>query len=362
MAAELRLPEIGTDALLIGLVEGYAPLRQVPGLARMRPVDPEGGPGRVGGTFSIPVQAELEVERTLREVHWAEFGFGRTEAPRWTGQVRDALRFAVAIALAREAPWLGSDHLLEAIFEDAGSAARRLARWQRVDLERMTAVAGQLWPSFDGEPPRRLLAVMMRDLGVLADPGERGAGEAASSPGMRIRLLGAVLRLAAQASPALFLLEGEAVAETVRLGHDRTTLVHLVLAVLSLEEQMAATGLRAAGDHGGFLLRPFVLDRELVAVTVAAMSQEGELVTRRRGRRWRTNPRNPPWTVAAARAADAARGARDAGGAELLHAVLTDPDDTGRRLLREHGADPAEVEDVLRERVRRPPSPGSRLK
>lgn len=64
----------------------------------------------------------------------------------------------------------------------------------------------------------------------------------------------------AQADPALVFLEDEGIAETVRLGHDRTTVTRLILAVLVLEEEMAASGLRPAVDYEqacDFVLRPF---------------------------------------------------------------------------------------------------------
>ena len=168
------------------------------------------------------------------------------------------------------------------------------------------------------------------------------------------RLASGTVRLVAGTGPVLAFLEDEAVAETVRLGHDRTTLTHLVLAVLVLEEQMAATGLRPAREYEaacGFVLRSFALDRESVSVTVASIVQDGPIAPPQRRRSWRSSPKNPPWTVAAARAAEAARSATVAGSAHLLRAVLADSDDSGRRLLWEHAVDPAAVADLLARRL-----------
>jgi hypothetical protein len=159
--------------------------------------------------------------------------------------------------------------------------------------------------------------------------------------------------------PLLFV-ETEAIGETVRLGHDRTTLTHLVLAVLVLEEQMAARDLHPAPEYKlscDFVLRKFAVDRESVSLTLSATGEEGAIAPPQRRRAWRSNPKNPPWTVAAARAAERARdvarsgNGASAGSAHLLYAVLSDPDDSGRRLLQDQSVDPAAVQDLLTARL-----------
>ncbi|MDG4792303.1 hypothetical protein [Micromonospora sp. WMMD1082] len=63
---------------------------------------------------------------------------------------------------------------------------------------------------------------------------------------MKRALAVSATRLFTETTPALNWLELEAVAETVRLGHDRTSPAHLIMGVLVLEEEMQAGNLRPA--------------------------------------------------------------------------------------------------------------------
>jgi ATP-dependent Clp protease ATP-binding subunit ClpA len=290
--------------------------------------------------------AELELSRVLREVHWQMFGWRPApDVPSWEDEARESTRRAMAVAVARGAPWVGPDHLLEALLDDPATAASRFVRRQGVDLELLTEVARRTWPEAGGAPPRRALSDMLGRAGVLIEGGPR--------PALKQRLTAGTFRLVGQAGPTLVLLEDEAVAETVRMGHDRTTATHLILAVLLLEEELTDRG----PEPGDMVLGSFGLDRCWFAASVAPVAQVGDLAAPQRRRAWRTSPRNPPWTRTAARMAEAARHVAradrrvDAGSGHLLYAVLTDPDDTGRRLLREHAVDPAAVTRLLARRL-----------
>jgi hypothetical protein len=256
---------------------------------------------------------------------------------------------------------VGADHLLEALLADSANMASNFVRRQGVSLELLTEVARQTWPVAGGKPPYRELADLLNRVGVLVEPGRERQQR---STALTRRLVAGATRLLNQTSPVLSFLEAEAVAETVRMGHDRTTLTHLILATLVLEEQMAASGLRPAPEYVfacDFVLRSFAIDRELVSVTVASEPQEGAIAPVQRRRGSRNNPRNPPWTLAAVRVAERARDVagsglnQPAGSAHLLHAVLADSDDSGRRLLYEHSVDPAVVQDLLAVRLGSPP-------
>jgi hypothetical protein len=357
-AAELRQPEIGTDTLLISLMNQFPAFRRVLG---SRPAGALGGaPGSADDNHvEISPGAELELLRTMREVHWQEYGWSRAvpprDVPQWAAEAKTAARLAMAIAVARNAPRVGADHLLEALLMDPANGASCYVRQQGVDLELLTQVARRTWIEAGGEPPWRALVDLLHRARVLVESGDESRRR---STALTHRLTAGAVRLVAGTGPVLAFLEQEAIAESVRLGHDRITLTHLVLAVLVLEEQMAATALgpvreyRAACD---FVLRPFTLDRESVSVTVASIAQDGPIAPPQRRRSWRSSAKNPPWTVAAVRAAEAARSATVAGSAHLLRAVLADSDDSGRRLLREHAVDPAAVADLLARRLARTP-------
>lgn len=360
IAADLRQPVIGAHALLGSMINNFPGFRSV---LTFNPAGEVRQDARDGGDHRIelPPEAELELLRVTREVHWQVFGWAAVRAsstvPQWADEASAIVRLAMAIAVARGNPWVGADHLLEALLADPPNTASCYLHKQRTDLDLLTEVAQRTWPAPGGEPPRRALADLLNRAGVLTDPAQEGRQR---STAFTRRLTTGAIGFLTQTSPALAFLEDEAIAETVRLGHDRTTLTHLVLAVLILEEQMAASGLRPTNEYMpscDFILRPFAIDRELVSVTVVSVPQEGEIAPAQRRRSWRSNPKNPPWTVTASRAAEQARSATSSsskaptGSANLLFAVLSDSDDSGRQLLREHSVDPETVQHLLARRL-----------
>lgn len=365
VAAELRQPEIGSDSILISLMNHFPAFRKVFGNAF--PQVREGGGARVtqnGGPIALSADDELQLLRVMREVHWQVFGWEPAEgSPQWAEEAHEAVRRAMVVAVVQSGPWVGPDHLLESLLGDSGNAASHLVERQRVDLELLTEVARRTWPDPGGEPPRRGMVDVLSRAGVLTDSG-RGRGR--QSVSMAQRLASGVFRVVAQTSPVLAFLEDEAIAETVRMGHDRTTATHLILAVLLFEEELADSGLRPVPQYEPsceVVLSSFGLDRRSLSATAASDAQVGEIAPPQRRRSWRSSPKNPPWTLTAARMADSARTmARagqglPAGSAHLLYAVLSDPDDAGRSLLREHGADPTEVVARLARRLQITSSP-----
>ena len=173
-AAELRQPAIGTDTLLISLMNNFPAFRTVLG------PNPAGARGGERGSaednhVEIPPNVELELLRTMRETHWQEYGWSRVasrrDVPQWAAEAETAARLAMAIAVARDAPWVGADHLLEALVSDPANAASYFVRRQGVDLELLTQVARRTWPVAGGEPPRRALADLLHRVGGLGRAG-----------------------------------------------------------------------------------------------------------------------------------------------------------------------------------------------
>lgn len=360
-APALRQSVVGTDTVLISTMNNFPEFRKVLNPNRVesagRDFVQSGGIGRT----HLSADAELKLDRTMREVHWRVFGWAAADAsssvPRWADEVGVAVRLAMAIAEARDAPWVGADHLLEALLTDSANAASNFVRKQGVDLELLTEMVRRTWPVPGGSPPRQALAEMLNRVGILIQPGREIRRRSTT---LKERMAAGVIRLVTQTNPVLSFLEDEAIAETVRLGHDRTTLTHLILAVLVLEEEMTVSGLRPAVEYVpscDFVLRHFGVDREAALLAAASEPQVGEIAPPQRRRSWRSSLRNPPWTVAAVRAAEAARlvastGSRAVlGSAHLLHAVLADPDNSGRRVLSEQLVNTCAVQDLLARRL-----------
>ncbi|GIE46254.1 hypothetical protein Alo02nite_91520 [Actinoplanes lobatus] len=320
----------------------YPPLRPV-----LRPaLGQDTGRQDPGEHVELPPDEERELLHAMREARWEACGWSADGLPRWAADTEASLRLAMAIAVARDRPWVGPDHLLEALLDDPGTAVNHV-----IDFEALTDVADQLWAAVGSVGPRREMSRHLHMIGVLADPG--GGGKPPSRAMTHLVIPG--LRLFTGASMALVYLETEAIAETVRLGHDRTTPAHLLLSLMLLEEQMDDTGLQPAAEYRTAcdpILRPLLADREPALKIMAETTPSGPPAAPQRRRIWRTYAKNPPWTVSAARVAEAARtaGPEPAGSAHLLRAILADPDDSGRRLLRNF-VDLAEVTDLLAHRL-----------
>ncbi|MEU8406298.1 Clp protease N-terminal domain-containing protein [Micromonospora sp. NPDC048842] len=359
-AARLKQVSIGSDDLLFALLGRYPRLRPaVP--VRAQPREPAASDA-TDDVFGLSVEVTFELVRAQREAYWRSFGWPGPAVDRlaravgWELEAESVLRMAAQLALHRQARWVGSDHLLETLLEGPGDRAQRYVDLDRLIPGRLDDAVAQIWPRGDQEPPWLGLAAPLRQLGVLTGP---GAG-AVRSGRLATRLISSASRLFSQTTPALGWLELEAVAETVRVGHDRTSPAHLILAVLVLEEEMRAGELRPAGPSGSgneALLDHVGLTRQEAGLVVAAARYGGEFAGPRPKRAWRTDRTNPPWTVAAARIAERARelstlGARlPAGSIHLLHAALTDPDEEARRLLTELGVDPSVVRDLAARRL-----------
>ncbi|MEU8331543.1 Clp protease N-terminal domain-containing protein [Micromonospora sp. NPDC048839] len=358
-AARLKKLSVGADDLLFGLVGRYPQLRAA------IPVESE---PQSRTTYDVPDQPELpltltvELTRAMRETYWNCFGWPGPARVRlaetlgWEPEARAVLGVAAHLAVLRRASSVGSGHLLEALLDEPGNSAHRYIVWHRLVPGRLDDVTARLWPRGDREAPRSGLADPLRQIGVLV-----GGGQQPSRGGrLASRLIASGSRLLAQTTPTLGGLELEAVAETVRLGHDRTSPAHLMAAVLVLEEEMRAGVLRPAGASAlanEILLGHFGPTRQEAGLVLAETSFDGEFVGSRPRRAWRTDPTNPPWTVAADRIAERARevstlGARlPAGSAHLVYAALTDPDEDARRLLAGLGVDPNVVCDLAARRL-----------
>lgn len=337
---------IGTDDVLVSMLRRSPELGGVPGFPA-RPAATTGTPP------APPVRAqdehEAEALRTMRQAHWEVFGLstgrdsGRS-SPDWDAGAVAVVGRSLAAARSVGQSWAGGRQLFDALLADEGGAALRLLRGNRVDLALLDEAARRTWPDQGGAEPWSLMVDQLTAWGLLLPAGAPLSGR------RRTGLLSAVTSFLGDASLVLAMLERAALIEAVRLGHARVSVGHLVVAVLRFEEETVGSGLRWAPAFAAVnapVLGPLGLRYRDGLAIVAAAEPGGPIAAPKRGRRWRSDPRNPPWTAAAAQAADSARDragrGADAGSLHLLWGALSGADDEGRSLLRAMNGDPEAV-------------------
>jgi Clp amino terminal domain, pathogenicity island component len=289
----------------------------------------------------IDVRLEQEAARALREAHWTVFGL-RSSSPNWDDEVYRAAVTALRMAADDGLPYAGSDCLLRALLADPHGEGSGYLRARQVDMEMLDEAARRRWPVADQEGRTKTVAKALEQAGVLAYPGPRKDGKG--------RWALYFSTLVAQTGPAMVCLESQAVVEAVRLGHKFVAPSHLILAVLRVEHEMRATGLRpvvpryAAND---FLLADFAVFYRPAIEVADSIGSRGPAAAKQRGRAWRQNPRNPAWMSSAVSVAERARGlgtsAHPTGSLHLVHASLSDQDDTGCEMMRRLSVDPGSV-------------------
>ncbi|NJC81928.1 Clp protease N-terminal domain-containing protein [Planosporangium mesophilum] len=270
-------------------------------------------------------------------------------ATTWSPDARQALRRALVAAGNDGGYWAGRRYLFDAILADPGNRAHALLSRCRVDPS-MVRTATRADENVSAEDQPRLPVVeSLQTFGVVP------ARNATRPSRLLARILTAGASRLADADPVLYVMEMEAIRQAVRLGNSRVTTAHLVLATLVLHEELVTAGpwepetVGALGSAGAILaargVTSFSVGRHL-----ATLSSFGDAAPKQRHRAWRTNPKHPKWTVAAAQAAEATRNASpqgqedvSAGTARLFVSALADADDDAVRMLHRLSIDPAAV-------------------
>jgi hypothetical protein len=236
--------------------------------------------------------------------------------------------------------------LLDALLADTHGRSANLVSGTGVDLSRLREAAREM--ATESATSRVPLADGLVEMGISPGPGKLSFLRRAAN---------AHLRRAVEANLLIYLLELDAVRQAVRAGSPNVTTAHLATATISLDRELRLTSrdlppdLRPENAAGGILATHGVqFDRCLQ--WFSTLDASSDPVPEQRRRPWRTRPRNPRWTVAAARAADNVRtgpGADRAGSSRLLTEALAVPGTTqSRRLMTDHGVDPEVVLDELR--------------
>jgi hypothetical protein len=130
----------------------------------------------------------------------------------------------------------------------------------------------------------------------------------------------------AEATPMIFILEQEAVRQAVRLGHHMVTTAHLLLAALTVDDQLALSGLSLApelvdGNRGGSMLVGAGVTHDVLTRHLAGRTVNKQPASYRRRRQWRTRAGFPQWTVEAESAADRVRRCGEPGSVGTTHLV-----------------------------------------
>ncbi|MFJ5224889.1 Clp protease N-terminal domain-containing protein [Streptomyces sp. NPDC088400] len=379
-AARLEIRTVGTEHLLFALVRGdtEAGAALAPGVSDAGALSGVVAAREDGvwvhhehaddGAAPAP-EDEVEVTAAWREAQWlAAENYSRSLPDGWDGwpEPSEALRSCLlrALRLAREegTPGVRCRHVARVLLDLPGSRAVEALKLRRVDLTSAASALDAQAVAEAGTPgPESRTVVLLRRAGLL---GERGTWWTRA-------LMSWMSRAAGDGSPVLLAVRSEANRQAVRCGRREVEPVDLLLAIQGLDRALTVAGrslpegivpLNTAAalmrSHG---VRPSTLIAGAIEAEPAPVTAEVPYST------------ETERVIAAARLLAAEHGSRAVGTVHLLAALLADgegdgagegnvageatvegegngadKDESGNgslpsRLLREGGADPAEL-------------------
>jgi hypothetical protein len=311
----------------------------------------------IGAVSGDDKDVELEALAALREAAWASasesqpMGGGSTLglAPPWTGSVLAAVRWALILASEAGVKYAGSAHLMIALLEDQNSRAYELIRRSDIGASEAARLIEQGGSLGSNARPWTPTADVLRIAGL--------AGDRA----WPLRVAAAALRSGAfskiPSGPVIYVLEDEANRQCVRLGHRRVALVHLVLAVASLGDQLVVAKTRLSprlapfNRAGSILGNSGAAYRSLLCESADLDNSDAQTSPRLPP----TKRRGPDWTTDAVAATEQASVVaasfrhRKVGSDHLLAAILDKPDGDLRLLFQRCGVSLLEVKRQLEE-------------
>ncbi|PZV96999.1 Clp amino terminal domain-containing protein, pathogenicity island component [Micromonospora phaseoli] len=289
----------------------------------------------------------------LREARWwvlrAQRDAVPADPPLWSTAVGPALTRSARTARSAGVTRLDVPHLVLGLLDPADPSVAELARRTGLDVAaaRRRIAAGDL----AAEPAP--FAPLVDPLRVAGAVRSRSPWLVRWLPALFARLTG---RQARWGGPVLACLEREVMRQAVLVGHDVVQTSAVLLAIVSLDAQLAATGQRLVTayqphNQGGKALTD--VGFQLGPARSVAESWTGERealpVADSSARFWGTGkPGDPRWGVAATRVMDRAtdlareHGHADAGTSHLLAAVLAE-DGAAGHLLAALGLDREEL-------------------
>lgn len=267
--------------------------------------------------------------------------------PVWSAPVCAALRRAGREAAAAGMPWIGLEHLLLGLLDEADPSVRALAErggWDVAAVVRRLRAGGPVAAPLPDTPP---LVQMLQMFGAIDQ-----------SDGWLVRWIPRwMARMSARdpqlGGPVLACLEEEALRQAVIVGHRSVQSDAVLLAVLSMDEQLEATGQRLRPPYprhnqGGRILAEFGVDRRRAQRAAEGLTEDGgQLAAEESAQRFwgGGKPGDPPWDGHAVqlldRAGALARAAAhpDIGTSHLLAAAVRDTGSAAVRLLTELAVD-----------------------
>lgn len=276
--------------------------------------------------------------------------------PGWSAGVCAALDRAGREAAAAGAARVGVEHLLLGLLDVDDPAVRSLA--QATDLDVAATVrrlrAGRL--DVRPQPAMSPLAQMLESFGAIDKP---GGWPLRWIPRLVAKVAGRDGRLG---GPVLACLQDEVLRQAVIMGDRRVQTSAVLLAVLSLDEQLAASGQRlkpeyAAHNRGGVILSGLGCDLRRAQRVAQGVTEPGtplsdeEAAARFWGGR---KAGDPAWDGNVARVLNRAgefareRGHSDIGTSHLLAALLAEPESAAaQQVVAGLGVDPQRVRELV---------------
>jgi hypothetical protein len=350
---------VGTDDLVRYLLVVRTPdaqrlLDQVRELTR--PVSYSSRPSVVGDGEQPPrpqPDCSSEVQATLRELTWGTVRLDRlpgASRPYWTNGLRVALHEALAEAQSAGVAYTNAAHLIFSALADPANRAVRLFphSYQQIVAQlresSMLAQDGAPYPDMD------FLARHLRP-----DSTERRRRRLARWA------LGRLARLSRQ-GPLLAEVEREQRRQAVRMAHNTITVPHVLLALIDVEQRLAAFNLHlpdalAARNTAARRLRQCGLTFDRLHAQAVRMGDDVELaapeplISRLDNSRWG----DPLWSRAVAAAQGAATEIAlayrhpDAGTTHLLAGLLIEARSELTHLFADFGADLAELDSQIQD-------------
>lgn len=287
-------------------------------------------------------------EPALREARWWVLRDAEeTErTPGWDAEVARALERA-----APEAPRIGVAALLLGLLTSAHPAVRTLAETAGLDIAAAVSALRDQRPW----PPEEPFTPLTGLLGVTGLTDQRYPLLIRWAPGLLRRFTTRRERW----GPVPLVLELEILRQTVLTGHPAVRAAHLPLAIVSMQEQLAAIGSDLAAryrprNQGGRLLTERGFDLRAAQQAVEGLPHGDDVLTPSETERRPLSTgkfSDPSWTRAAAAAMhEAAAVARrhqhpDTGTTHLLAAALSGADPTAALLLETLGIDAPSLRD-----------------
>lgn len=350
---------VGTDDLVRWLLTLQTPdtrrlLDQVPDLTR--PVPYSSRPSLAGDGQQPPraqPDCSHEVEATLREITWETVRFDRrpgASRPTWTNGLRVALHEALAEAQFAGVTRTNAAHLIFSALADPANRAVRLFPQSHQHITAQLRAGSMLVQ--DGPP--------YPDLDFLAGHLRRDSRER-----LRRRMARWTLERLTRLSrrgPLLAGVESEQQRQAVRMAHHTITVPHVLLALLDVEQRVAAFGLQlpddlAARNTAARRVRECGLTFERVQAYATRIGDDVELaapdsvLTRLDNSRWG----DPLWSRAVVDAQDKATQIAlayrhpDAGTTHLLAGLLIEARGELAHLFTETGVDLAELDSRIQD-------------